>query len=329
MGMLSIEADVVAQTTYSPMLRLRATADTRELAAKIVKCWADCGKLAARKANSLRLAAASETLVNQEADRGQEFEEILAQKQEEMAQWDITVLEGKRELATQLLNVAAEKRQEEQRMLAAARGTLEALEQQLAGEPEKLVVFRAPSDDAYYNAKTIERQTGSNEGIESKGMVTEQINEVYLELKRDVHEASATVAAGEAAIQILDEQIADAEKEREELTQLIWEHSTVQDLLATDEGIARKIYEDIASIRSLVENASTLTDGVSADNVDAVGLNALSEEIHPREYTGALNTKGEVLVAGLIAALLAAAYGLGRDVGQPWINSLAGEVGTA
>ncbi len=326
-GMVRIEADVVAQTTYSPMLRLKATAPSPELATQIVKCWAECGKLAARKANSLRLAAASETLVNQEADRGREFEEVLALKQEEMAQWDISVLEEERALRVLLLGSATEERHAAQRTLASAQGSLEALELQLAGEPERLEVFRAPSDDAYFNATSADGQADS--GIERKGMVTEQLNGAHIALKAVIHEMQGSIAGNDASIKILDEQIASAEKERDELTKLIWEHSTIQDLLATDEGIARKIYEDIASIRSLVENASTLTDGVSADNVDAVGLNELSAETHARIDTGALGAKGKMLVAGLIAALLAIAYGLIRDIGQPWLDALRKENGAS
>jgi hypothetical protein len=120
-GMVEVEITTVDETTrpvnYSPLIKLSAKSDTRELASAIVDTWARVAVEQAQEAIRLRLAAVTETLGGQRETYEENLDTIWQKLEKETAEYNLEVLQQELNAKVELLNQLKTTRSQSQREL--------------------------------------------------------------------------------------------------------------------------------------------------------------------------------------------------------------------
>lgn len=324
---LSAEVTAVDRTTrpitFAPLIKLTVTGRSPERAAAKADLWAQKAEEAARHMLQLQVSAARELLEQEQDRRRVALDKILQEVQKEQARWNITVIGDEMKARVELLKLLAEERALFQRDLRDAEEQLAALQPRLESEAPVLKLGKAPSDDAYFIAKGKE---GAG-GIESKIMVTEEPNEVYVELKKKENETAALASGLKAKLDQVDRQLLEVRKEQEELEAQLAEHTRVQGELDRDQKVAELVFSEVATARALLDTVEMLCTQASADGRMPIGLNRLSMEAHPRKAVRALGGAARILAAAVFAFVLGVAFFISIDILRPWAAALMDESG--
>ncbi|GMU92338.1 MAG: hypothetical protein AMXMBFR4_13960 [Candidatus Hydrogenedentota bacterium] len=325
---LSAEVTAIDRTTrpitFAPLIKLTATGRSPELAAAKADLWAKKAEDAAGRVLQLQVSAARELLAQEQDKRRVALDEILQEIQNEQAQWNISVIGNEMAARVELLNLLAKERALVQRDLRDAEDRLAALQPLLEREEPVLKLGKAPSDDAYFIAKG---KDGAS-GIESKIMVTEEPNVVYIDLRKKENDTVALVSGLKAKLEQVDRQLLEVRKEQEELEAQLAEHTRIQGKLDRDQKVAELVFSEVATARALLDTVEMLCTQASADGRMSIGLNRLSMEAHPRKAVRVLGGAVRVLAAAVFAFALGVVFFISIDILRPWAAALMDESGT-
>lgn len=315
---VSARLGVIDKTTrpvnYSPLLAIRATSESAELAKSIVNTWAEVAISSARKTNYLHVGVVSEKLAKQERLFRESLDAILARQAAEKSQFDAEL--GKKEMLLRLELLHGSRLQgksqgllsaqkEAAQDLAEAKAQLASVREALAQEEPFVQLTKAPSDDAVW---LLEGQQGEGSDIEKKGMVTEELNQVYWELKSAEQQALQKIAGTSARLAALDQQIAGVYAEQEAALKEVAKHTHLQTQLDAESEAATLAFKEVAAASSLTTAIAGLVHDEKAqdDGTPAIGLNRLSDTV-PVKRTALLGKKSTVIVfTGLAFALTVA-----------------------
>lgn len=308
--------------TYSPILRLSAKADDPELASEIVEAWADKAMALSERVKALRYGNSLE-LFRQETERSQTaLEKVRQELAEEKGRHNLEVLLARITHTQSLLADLELRRQEAQRRLASAEEGRTAVQAALEGEPERIQVFRAPSDTAYFIVTEQERGRGA-EGIAEKGMVDEQINPIYVALRQQEKDLALRVAESQGELASIERQEGPLRQTLEELMATYAEHQAAQARLSAEEEIAQTLYRRLASTANFIEVARALATGSEGQGPAPLGLNRLDDGIYPERDSGWMGRKARVVALTALAFFVAAAAAIFLEWGLPRVRALA------
>ncbi len=329
-GMLVTQLETVDPTarpmTYSPILALRATADTYELAVAIVDTWAKVLIDTAQQVNNIRIAGVSNAMIDRTNDHKQLLDTVWVELAEETAQYDLKLLREELERRQILIHNLDEKLVDARIELRAAEERLIAVEQQLEVEPEIKELFRSPSETAYWIVESTTDRDEILSELEQKGMRTEEINPAFTELRKNLAAAQQDVASYRARMESLVQQLESIRALQRETQTLLAERELVQTRLTSEETHMRQSYVELANLRTYLESTGLIISGHSPDAIYPVGLNRMSEQIYASSDPGILGRKGRVLLATMIAALLAIGVAVFPVVGQPFLDQIRQDV---
>lgn len=325
---LSAEVTAIDRTTrpitFAPLIKLTVTGRSPELAAAKADLWAKKAEEAAGRVLQLQVSAARELLAQEQDKRRVALDEILQEIQNEQAEWNITVIGNEMAARVELLNLLAKERALVQRDLRDAEDRLAALQPLLEREEPVLKLGKAPSDDAYFIAKGKEGASG----IESKIMVTEEPNVVYIDLRKKENDTVALVSGLKAKLEQVDRQLLEVRKEQEELEAQLAEHTRIQGKLDRDQKVAELVFSEVATARALLDTVEMLCTQASADGRMSIGLNRLSMEAHPRKAVRVVGGTARILAAAVFAFALGVVFFISIDILRPWAAALMDESGT-
>ncbi|MDQ1255594.1 MAG: hypothetical protein QG656_186 [Candidatus Hydrogenedentes bacterium] len=135
MTTLDVVIETIDETTrpvsYSPLIRLRAKAETAEMARLIVDTWALTAIDRAGAALKLRLAGAAETLEKQQPEYEQKLDAIWQTIEKEEAEWNIEVLRKEMDARVELLTKSYAERTTIERDLFKAQENLRMIQEDL------------------------------------------------------------------------------------------------------------------------------------------------------------------------------------------------------
>jgi cell division protein FtsB len=190
-----------------------------------------------------------------------------------------------------------------ERTAAAAEAQLAAIQSRLKDEKPFIELFRSPSDDAYWLLEP-GAQKEKKEPVEGKGMVTQQINEVYLKLRADENKATADLAGAQAEIQKIQAQVEGILQRQKSLLEEIARHEYAQRNLTVEEELATAIYKNVSTAQTLISETASVLDGATERTTYPVGLNRLSN-LSPVKDDLAMKSKLIVLSYTFLAVILA------------------------
>ncbi len=325
-GNLGTDLETVDPTarpmTYSPMLNLKARADTPELSIQIVDTWADVVIDAARRANRLRIAGIGQAMVARTSDHKQELDGFWVSLAEETAEHDLELMRDELKKRQEHIHELDRKLVDAEVELRAAEERLVAVQAQLEEEPEIKELFRSPSETAYWIVESTTSNDAILEALEQKGMRSEELNPAYIELRRNLASTQQDVASYRARKQSLQEQMDEVRQRQRATQQLLADQELIQTRLGTEEQHMRTSYMEMAILRTYMESAGLIVSGSVDEDMHSVGLNRLSERIYASSDPGFLGRKGRVLLATMLAGLLALGVAGYPVLGQPWVAQI-------
>ncbi len=126
---LEVKVDVVDETSrplnYSPLVHIKAYAETAELAKKIVDTWADTATAQAQRTASMRVGAPAFMLAREKGEYESALESAWTEMSKETAVWDLDVLKADLQARVTVVNSFMEKRTGLQRQYEVAKTKLE------------------------------------------------------------------------------------------------------------------------------------------------------------------------------------------------------------
>jgi hypothetical protein len=303
---LEAKAKTVDETTrpqsFSPLLCMTAKAKTAELASLILNEWVSVTINAAREVNRKRVAPAKVLLKESREEKFNELKETWKAIQVAEAEDLPELLRQEMDERVTLLVRLSDSLVTKQGELDGARQRLALAETELASEPMFLELGRAPSDTAYWIAQ--ESKDGSAT-LEDKVMVSEEINPTYMSIRNSVHSTSEKVAALEAEVETLREQLVEQQAILAETREQYAADSALLGNLRTQESYQKEAYLAIARLDAYMEAAQKLAAEVDEEDGTAVGVNRISTTVYAAEDTGILGGKVSVVLMGTLGFLLA------------------------
>jgi hypothetical protein len=152
---------------------------------------------------------------------------------------------------------------------------LAAVQQKLVDEKPLIELFRSPSDDAYWLLEP-NAQKEKKIPVEGKGMVTQQLNEVYWKLRADENRAAAELAGAQAEIQKIQTQLDDVTQRQKDLLAEIAQHEYAQRRLTVEEELANAIYKNVSTAQTILAETASVVHRTENQTIYPVGLNRLS-----------------------------------------------------
>ncbi len=182
-----IKMDGVLATTgmvYTQALMFRAKAHTPELAAKTAQTWAEIFKVQVDEVAAKGIKDTFALLETLHGHSKKELELSDVALAEHKKAWNLGLIQA--QLATKQTQYTEFERSlnEIELSLAAQEMKLKVLDKEIEREPQKIVYFRAPSDDAYWIAGLHQEDSSTIEP--ERGMRTEVSNPIYLQIRTSV-----------------------------------------------------------------------------------------------------------------------------------------------
>ncbi len=310
---------------FSPYVTLIATDVDPEVARRLVDIWAERAIEAANRSNELSIDTATETLTRQENFHRQRVDKTLEELAQEKASWNIPLLRTELEEMLKLDGVLREKLLDAQANLAAEQERLRSVHERLALEKQYEYLWRAPSEDVFWMERlesggASPDDASAFDALEGKGLVHQELNEIYIVLKKDEQETLAAIANAEARSKAIDAQIAALELERNELQSTVEEHDLVQKRLERQALVFETIYKEVAALDSFALAAAELVRPRAKDAVLPVGYNRLLPETYYRNHAGVTTGKTRVALITFLGLAFACAYVIGKDEIPAWFR---------
>jgi capsular polysaccharide biosynthesis protein len=304
---LKASVSVVDQTTrpinYSPLITLRVWGINPDRARAVVDIWAEKAMKAAQTANLMQYGELSLALKKQADIRKKNLDELWLVLEKEKSQFDVTSKKEELGLLLKEMDNLLHAQAVSERMAAAAEAQLASIQQKLVDEKPLIELFRSPSDDAYWLLEP-NAQKEKKTSIESKGMITQQFNQVYWKLREDENKAAADLAGAQAEIQKIQVQLDGITTRQKDLLAEIAQHEYAQQRLTVEEVLATAIYKNISTAQTLLAETASVVDGMDERTAYPVGLNRLSN-LSPIKDDLAVKSKLLVLSYTFLAIILA------------------------
>ncbi|MCX5769937.1 MAG: Wzz/FepE/Etk N-terminal domain-containing protein [Candidatus Hydrogenedentes bacterium] len=298
---------VVDQTTrpinYSPLITLWVWDVVPERARTVVDIWAEKAMKAAQTANLMQYGELSTVLKKQADLRKENLDKLWQALEKEKAQFDVTSKKEELRLLFKEMDELLHAQAVSERMAAAAEAQLAAIEQKLVGEKPLIELFRSPSDDAYWLLES-NAQKEKKTSVEGKGMVTQQLNEVYWRLRADENRAAADLAGAQAEILKIKAQMDSVTERQNDLMAEVAQHEYAQQRLTVEEELATAIYKNVSTAQTILSETASVVHGMEDQTVYPVGLNRLSN-LSPVKDDLAMKSKLIVLSYTFLAVVLA------------------------
>ena len=304
---LEASVSVVDQTTrpinYSPLITLRVWEVEPERARAIVDIWAEKAMKTAQTANLMQYGELATVLKKQADVRKKNLDELWQALEKEKAQFDVTSKKEELGLLLKEMDNLLHAQAVSERMAAAAEAQLAAVQQKLVAEKPLIELFRSPSDDAYWLLEP-NAQKEKKAPVEGKGMVTQQLNEVYWRLRADENRAAADLAGAQAEILKIKAQMDSVTQRQNDLMAEVAQHEYAQKRLTIEEELATAIYKNVSTAQTILSETAGVVHGTEDQTIYPVGLNRLSD-LSPVKDDHAMKRKLIVLSYTFLAVVLA------------------------
>ena len=304
---LGASVSVVDQTTrpinYSPLITLRVWEVESERARAIVDIWAEKAMKTAQTANLMQYGELATVLKKQADVRKKNLDELWQALEKEKAQFDVTSKKEELRLLLKEMDDLLHAQAVSERMAAAAEAQLAAVQQKLVDEKPLIELFRSPSDDAYWLLEP-NAQKEKKIPVEGKGMVTQQLNEVYWKLRADENKAAADLAGAQAEILKIKGQMDSVTQRQKDLMAEIAQHEYAQQRLTVEEELATAIYKNVSTAQTILSETAGVVHGTEDQTIYPVGLNRLSD-LSPVKDDLAMKSKLIVLSYTFLAVIIA------------------------
>jgi len=304
---LGASVSVVDQTTrpinYSPLITLRVWEVESERARAIVDIWAEKAMKTAQTANLMQYSELATVLKKQADVRKKNLDELWQALEKEKAQFDVTSKKEELGLLLKEMDDLLHAQAVSERMAAAAEAQLAAVQQKLVDEKPLIELFRSPSDDAYWLLEP-NAQKEKKIPVEGKGMVTQQLNEVYWKLRADENRAAADLAGAQAEILKIKGQMDSVTQRQKDLMAEIAQHEYAQQRLTVEEELATAIYKNVSTAQTILSETAGVVHGTEDQTIYPVGLNRLSD-LSPVKDDLAMKSKLIVLSYTFLAVIIA------------------------
>lgn len=199
------------RVTYSRTIIFHANARSPELAAKTAQTWAEVFK---EQVDAVAAKGVHETfslLDTLHTDMKKELEEIEVALGEHRKLWNLELIKAQLSAKQEQYTTFEGTLKDTEVQLASREGKMKALEEELAKEPQKIVYFRAPSDDAYWITGD---ENGGNPSIDpERGLRTEQPNANYVETRASVVESKKKFEGSKAKREAILAKLSELEGE--------------------------------------------------------------------------------------------------------------------
>lgn len=321
---LTLKTTILDQTTrpvnYSPLITLVARARMPELAKAYADTWAAVAVDTARESLERGLMASKRAFEGQTNSYESELHAVWDETAKEQSEFNTTVLKS------QLDNVVILSSKLEDQLVAmlqqrdSSQRQVESSEEALKGETPTLDLFFAPSDDVFWTLLATEG-TDQQESLAGKGMIHQSVNDVYVALRQRQSEAMMALAQADAAVQTLENQLAELDTKRSKLQQDLAEHERVQKELTSKSTTLDAVYTDLARVTSYINVATMMSQSDGETGAQPLGVNRIGGEPFVHE--------AKALVPGSLKVLLAALVGFVVAVGYVVAQVLAPLVGAA
>ena len=226
-----------------------------------------------------------------EMERGtykQEWDTLRDKLAQETAQWNLDVIGSEMDVQLELMNSLEKKRVDIERELVAVAKELESTRAVLESETPYLELAKAPSETAYWIVKGEDATSKSLADLEGKVMVSQELNGVYWEAKKDEKALLKQQAGLEAQLESIKTQWAEATEKQQALEATLSEHKAVQDQLDMEMHVSQQRYIKLATTKQLElkdEERSLLMSIASQNaNLAIVGQQLDTVEKEREEY---------------------------------------------
>ncbi len=189
-----------------------------------------------------------------EMERGaykQEWDTLRDKLAQETAQWNLDVIGSEMDVQLELMNSLEKKRVDIERELMAVAKELESTQAVLESETPYLELAKAPSETAYWIVKGEDATSKSLADLEGKVMVSQELNGVYWEAKKDEKALLKQQAGLEAQLESIKTQWAEATEKQQALEVTLSEHKAVQDQLDMEMHVSQQRYIKLATTKQL------------------------------------------------------------------------------
>ncbi|MGI6783499.1 MAG: GumC family protein [Aminivibrio sp.] len=133
------------------------------------------------------------------------------------------------------------------RALVALEEELKTQKDLLSGEPQKLKLYRAPSDEALWNFRMNRDNTEKTQSPNSFGIYDEVLNTIHFDLRGKIMDAEAKIASIKASLTDIKENLQATEKEYNEKHALFVESAKIIKQLEREEKALTNAYNDLAN----------------------------------------------------------------------------------
>ena len=258
----------------------------------MAQAWAELFKQRVDKLNEEGLAETYGLIETMRSGAKEELESNEDALRTFSIEWDVDLMTERRKAKTLDLTTLESDLVTTEIELAQQRATLASLEEDLAEEAKKETLFRAPSDDVYWLRKP-------GDALDSKtGLMTEVLNENYLEARKMAIEASSLVKGLEEKKTNTEAKIAQVRQEIDRLDDEAVSKTVEQKRLARDVTTTERSYQTAAAA---LQKAKLASANKSSD------IRIVGNAVVPGRSSSAGGIV-QVAAAGLMGCLLGMAY---------------------
>lgn len=293
-----------AGVVYTKAVMFHAHSSNPESAAKLVQTWAEVFK---EQVDALTAKGVKETyalLGSLHENTKSELERADLALAEHRKAWNLDLIKAQLDAKQKTYTGFESTLKQTEVDIASGESKLKGLEDELAKEPQKLVYFRAPSDDAYWITTL---QNGGTPKVQpDQGLKSEESNENYVAVRTLVVTAKGDLdglkAQKDATLQKLDE----LKKEIDALTATFSDKTVERDKLTREADSLKTSY---TLVRAEYEK------GRMADQTQASDIVIAGNAVAPRLPSGPGGSK-VVILAALLGMFATGGFLLLKDISE-------------
>ena len=319
---------VVDQTArpvlYSPIIVLSARGGKPEQLKSIVEKWAVVGMEWSRSIGDITTASAAAQFVKNRERFATDLESLQNALAEEKGKWNVDILKKDLEERQKLMGEVEKAQSDSERELSGGEETLRAIREAKTGEPEKLQLFRSPSDDAYFIGQAV-GQAKAAAGADKKGMVDEQFNQNYIEMESLETKTLGDVSSARAKLETAKQQIEALRTKQNEQGALVAVHEQTQKRMEANVKAGLDTYGQIAAAERVLSAVQSLAAATDEKGVTPLGLNQLHEDVSPIVSRGLMgqNRKYYLMLVVFLSFIVASLYAVIIDIVVPALRAAA------
>ena len=284
----ALYAELIEEESSWNALVLQQELDTRvELLASLYAERAQLERDIAKDQERLRTTQQQlAALLSEEQTRyTEDLDKLTAALAAEMTGFNLEVI--RRQVEAQLALIEELKAQQAmlEREVAGGEEGLDAVSEGLEEEQPLLELGRAPSDDAYWIAQGEGKKAPSLTNLDTKVMITQEVNAVHSGLKAKRHAVREVLATSKAQLDAVGRQLAQAREELEADKALLAEHEKIQNDLQRAIKVAETNYSSIATSETLAlkREERTLVLDIAAKTATVERIREQHEEIETEQ----------------------------------------------